>query len=278
MRTPILALLVALAAATAGAQAQGIEVEKAKKAAAYGLFVVKDTEGLEPQPLAPSTGVRNAPFTADAVTEFVQVLGDGNRIERSATASIARDSLGRTRRVQEIAMVGALANLKAPDTRLVVISDPVSGGEITLDEERKVARRTGAFQLKVSELHVLNLGKNNAGGDEQSKVTTQSLGTRTIEGLQAEGTRTTRTIAAGAVGNVKPIDVVTERWHSKDLQMDVLITRQDPRNGDTTYRLSNVVRAEPPADLFTVPADYTVERGKVVQRLERKIVGKGTKK
>jgi hypothetical protein len=40
--------------------------------------------------------------------------------------------------------------------------------------------------------------------------------------------------------------------------MAVLITRRDPRSGDTVYRLTNIVRAEPPPDLFTVPPDYRV--------------------
>ena len=40
--------------------------------------------------------------------------------------------------------------------------------------------------------------------------------------------------------------------------MAVLITRRDPRSGDTVYRLTNIVRAEPPPDLFTVPSDYRI--------------------
>jgi hypothetical protein len=102
-----------------------------------------------------------------------------------------------------------------------------------------------------------------------AKVSTESLGSRMIEGVAADGVRTTMTIPAGAVGNVSPIDVVTERWTSKELQMEVLITRRDPRAGDTTYRLTNIVRAEPPADLFVVPHDYTVhEPGEMMKKLD----------
>jgi hypothetical protein len=32
----------------------------------------------------------------------------------------------------------------------------------------------------------------------------------------------------------------------------------DPRTGVVEYRLTNINRTEPRADLFTVPADYTV--------------------
>jgi hypothetical protein len=61
------------------------------------------------------------------------------------------------------------------------------------------------------------------------------------------------TIPAGEIGNVAPIDVVTERWFSPELQMVVMLSRRDPRSGDTVYRLTNVIRAEPPAHLFDVP-------------------------
>jgi hypothetical protein len=86
----------------------------------------------------------------------------------------------------------------------------------------------------------------------------ESLGTRQIEGVNADGIRSTTTIPAGQIGNLNPIQLVTERWFSKQLQMAVLITRRDPRSGETVYRLTSIVRAEPPPDLFTVPSDYRV--------------------
>jgi hypothetical protein len=96
-----------------------------------------------------------------------------------------------------------------------------------------------------------------AGGANQS-VKTEALGAATIEGLQAQGTRTTVTIAAGAIGNEAPIQVVTERWYSADLQMAVLTRRSDPRSGETVTRLTNVSRSEPSPALFQVPPDFKV--------------------
>jgi hypothetical protein len=98
--------------------------------------------------------------------------------------------------------------------------------------------------------------------------TVEPLGTRQIEGVAAEGTRMTTTIPAGQIGNLNPINMVTERWFSKELQMAVLITRRDPRSGETVYRLTNIVRAEPPPDLFTVPSDYrVVDMNKQIERM-----------
>src|SRR5687767_15965970 len=84
---------------------------------------VAGVEVIESAPLESMALVRNAPFSADAVTEFTQILGDGNRIERRYASSIARDSRGRTRREEEIAMVGPFAG-SGPTPRLVTILDP----------------------------------------------------------------------------------------------------------------------------------------------------------
>jgi hypothetical protein len=83
-----------------------------------------------------------------------------------------------------------------------------------------------------------------------------------IEGVNAHGVRTTRTIPSGEVGNEKPIDVVTEVWTSPDLKTIVMSKRSDPRTGEQTFQLTNIVRTEPDASLFTVPADFkTVDSG-----------------
>jgi hypothetical protein len=243
---------------------------------------------IEAVPLEPVTSVPNAAFSAEAETEFTQVLGDGNRIERRYSSMVARDNQGRTRREEEIALVGPLA-VDGPSPRLVTIVDPVSGQSYTLDDKQRVAYRNPIAMAGLRAGHGMGWGAGNgaqftwttgtvtarphvtvagtagqrvfAGDAAAAKVTTESLGTKSIEGAMAEGTRTTSTIPAGAIGNLMPIEVVSERWYSKELQMPVLISRRDPRSGDSVYRLRNIVKAEPPQDLFTVPPDYQVKGG-----------------
>lgn len=86
----------------------------------------------------------------------------------------------------------------------------------------------------------------------------QALGARTIDGLAATGSLTKSTIAVGAIGNDRPIEITDEQWLSTELKVLVLSKHHDPRTGDVEYRLTNVVRGEPAADLFVVPSDYTV--------------------
>ena len=87
---------------------------------------------------------------------------------------------------------------------------------------------------------------------------TESLGRQIVEGVQADGTRTTLTIPAGEIGNENPIQVVTETWYSPELQTRDLRKRSDPRSGDSLTRYINVSRAEPARMLFEPPADFKV--------------------
>jgi TonB family protein len=87
----------------------------------------------------------------------------------------------------------------------------------------------------------------------------ESLGKQNVEGVEAEGTRSTVTIPAGEIGNDRPIEIVSERWYSNELQTVVMTRHSDPRFGESTYRLTNIDRGEPAKSLFEVPADYTLK-------------------
>jgi hypothetical protein len=90
----------------------------------------------------------------------------------------------------------------------------------------------------------------------------EELGKQTIEGVNAEGVREVSTIAAGAIGNDRPIQISTESWYSADLQMNVMTKHSDPRTGDESFRLTNISRAEPAAYLFQPPAGYQINERK----------------
>ena len=96
---------------------------------------------------------------------------------------------------------------------------------------------------------------------EKDNAVKEQLGKQMIEGVEAEGTRTTITIPAGEIGNERPIEIVSERWYSPELQIVVMTRHSDPRTGETTYKLTNINRAEPAKTLFEVPAGYTVKEG-----------------
>jgi hypothetical protein len=214
--------------------------------------------------------VKGAPYKAEAVTEVTQTLADGNKISRRTTSTVWRDGSGRTRREGTLNAVGPVMGHDMP--RHVFIHDPVAGTTFVLEPDNRIARRMPAFGERMR-----HGGPDRPEGPEgegehgprffnrrvkgPGEEQTEKLGTQVIEGLEATGTRTTVTIPAGSIGNERPIEVVSERWYSPELQAVVLSTHRDPRFGDNTYRLTGIQRVEPDKSLFEVPADYTVKEG-----------------
>jgi hypothetical protein len=213
--------------------------------------------------------VKGAPFSAAAVSVTTQTLTDGNRITRKTQTNLYRDSQGRIRKEVTLPAIGPLAASGRPHS-FVEISDPVAGTSYVLEPDQKVARgMPGRMGMKVRTNGgpggpgdvLYHTFKEGTAGTANAIAKTESLGTQTIEGMNLAGTRTTRTIPAGEIGNEQPITVVSERWYSADLQMVVKSTHSDPRFGDTTYTLTNIQRTEPAAALFAVPSDYAIEQG-----------------
>jgi hypothetical protein len=207
--------------------------------------------------------VLNAPYSAEAITEVVQTLADGNRIEQRTSAVVARDSRGRTRREQHGIALGALvAQAEAP---IVTITDPTAGTQLNLNQDAKIARRSrsiGSFSSTLSKDVGAGMAAGDAGfasGESSPQVRTRRLGTKEVEGVRAEGTERTITIPAGAMGNALPMQIVSERWYSPDLKVVVMTRRIDPRFGETRFRLTNIVREEPPGQLFEVPSGFRIE-------------------
>ena len=206
----------------------------------------------------PHQVVKGAPFSATTNIETTNTLADGTHIDRKSPGAVYRDSMGRMRHEENLAAIGPVA-VGQKSGQFVMIHEPVAGTHVVLDPSTKTAQQMPARG---------HGGKDSpdARGERREKadaenVTKVSLGTQTIEGVVATGERITRTIPAGEIGNDKPLQIVTERWFSNDLQVVVKSTHTDPRWGTSTYQLTNINRTEPAASLFQVPADYTVKQG-----------------
>jgi hypothetical protein len=101
-----------------------------------------------------------------------------------------------------------------------------------------------------------------------------TLERKTLEGIPVEGRKTTTTIPAGQVGNEQPLIITSEEWRSPDLNLLVMTRHADPRTGESTYRLTNIIRAEPDRSLFMVPPDYTVKDTGIRKMLEQEFARK----
>jgi hypothetical protein len=209
--------------------------------------------------------VTGAPFSGVAVTESTQTLADGNHITRKTQTNLFRDSQGRVRKEVTITGFAPLADPGAPKS-FVVISDPVLNKNFVLHPESKIAENVGHRFHKMKEFAKSGKFEEKMQARQEAEsaagnLKKEDLGTQVIGGVSAQGTRVTRTIPAGQMGNEKPILIVHETWFSNDLQMVVRSKRTNPWIGETTYTLTNIQRTEPAAALFTVPSDFTVQQG-----------------
>jgi hypothetical protein len=201
--------------------------------------------------------VTGAPYSAQVVNQRSQTLSDGTHVTQQSSGAVYRDTAGRTRREMTMPALGSLTG-SAQAPRAVFISDPVAGFHYVLHADTKAVDRMPIPPPRSADSKGAKRAAGERGARNGEQVTTEALGTQTIEGVSAEGTRTTKTIPAGTFGNDKAIQIVIERWYSTDLQTAVLIKRSDPWMGESIVRLTNITRAEPSSSLFSVPADYKV--------------------
>ena len=233
--------------------------------------------------------VKGAPYTATATTETTQVLADGNRIVNKSSASLARDSEGRTRREETLSNAGPLP---LSPMKMVFIDDPTTGSSYVLNMTEKTAdvmkpgtakvtARTMSHRTADGGMQVMAAGTgpmlesriaDGPGPAMESKVLTekmipaqelgdihqQSLGTEVVEGLNCDHMLTTQTIPAGTIGNEQPIVITSETWASPELHLLIMRKHSDPRFGETVYKLSNITRNEPDPSLFQPPSDFKV--------------------
>ena len=248
--------------------------------------------------LGGSGPTKNAPYSAEAVTETVQTLADGNRITRKNSVTQYRDSEGRTRSEFEFQSMGRLGDVAAGAGKSVAINDPVARVHYSLDLQNKTAIKMPAGEAffniaappqgEASGLHhgpvvvtrtfertagpgpailMESTASTSARGDGTKE---EDLGIRNIEGVSAKGSRSIVTIPAGEVGNQQPLKIEVEKWYSDQLKTFVLTRHSDPRVGETTLRLTNIRLGEPPPALFEVPAAFTVQEPSMQMQQMRK--------
>jgi hypothetical protein len=234
---------------------------------------------------AQTTPIQGAPYSASITNESIQTLADGNRIVQTSTGTTARDAQGRSRQDTALPAIGNLSAANAP--HLVFIQDPVAQVSYVLNLTEKTAQRlpmppalpAGSPAPTVANAFFIQSGAGPSTAaaampmappmalqrtilaSDQDQVATEDLGSQTMEGIVVNGIRTTRTIPAGQIGNDKPISIVTEVWTSPDLKTVISSKRNDPRMGEQTFQLTNIVRAEPDPSLFAVPSDFKVIEG-----------------
>jgi hypothetical protein len=192
--------------------------------------------------------ITGAPFSANLTSQSVQTLANGTQIQRQETGEVARDSQGDVY-VKTTTTLPSSSGSKTVSS--ITIYNVVAGVVYRLNPQKMTGIQSTLHQPTAPPTATTNTSNS-------SQLTTQNLGTQTINDVSATGTQVTRTIPAGTVGNTQPIQIVRLTWISTALQIPVEISRTDPRTGNSSFNLTGISQSEPSGSLFVVPSGYTV--------------------
>jgi hypothetical protein len=202
------------------------------------------------QPFGGGSGVlKNAPTLVqitDPVSGYAYIMDDVNRVAHRVALPPAgqRQSAALGRRLNTVPTTATAAATAAGGGGGGSVRMGVFSGMIGPPAEDQANRPAAAARVRAN--------------ITPPQISTESLGTQTIDGVQAQGTRITRVIPAGAQGNDAPITITTDNWYSPELQLTLLTVTTDPRSGVQTTKYNNFSQAEPDPALFMVPSGYSV--------------------
>ncbi len=203
------------------------------------------------------------PLTATFETIISRGSPGGEPSVQTVTSKYYRDSMGRTR-VER----GGTVEIADPAAGTFAVLD-LKANTATVTSDAAAVPRTAPTPIpevpryvRISETETAAVTR-----PQQIREAPVDLGSRSIEGVQARGTRTVIVLPAGGFYNPVPIRVVIESWVSRELQMilqvkatesyvqaagDRLITERSRRYKDI------VPNAAVDPALFTLPAGVRV--------------------
>ena len=195
------------------------------------------------------------PYTAEFKTTAEKTLGNGTTIRRETTQLEARDAEGRTLSAQEIP-----SHDGGPSTTAYFVRDPVAGTDFNWNSNsRQVFTRSIQTTRRESDA---GCSTRPVAPREPSanaiKDVHEDLGTRTFEGLEAKGTRTTHTVPVGLVGNDAPLVRVNEIWMTHTSPLVVRQVTDDPESGKSVRELVRYTPGAPDPDSFLPPAGFEI--------------------
>lgn len=200
----------------------------------------------------PTPGV---PIQAEGTARLTHRLADGTMLVQEVRLVLARDTQGRFSYETDSVQPGN------PLTTHAVL-DPVNQRSLTWNSHlKKVTEESlGLKKLRVL-VSPLPLEEDplTRASHQKNKTTTGDLGTKTIAGVTATGTRMLTTIPAWTMGNPSDLVLRREVWISQELQLVLAESDEDPLSGTREVEITSIERAEPQATVFQPPADLPVE-------------------
>ncbi len=195
--------------------------------------------------------IAHAPFTSTVTAEWTKILEDGSTWTVQNHRLVVRDGAGRI--YQERRRLIPQGSQAEPELQRIEISDPAT--------HKKYFCRPETHICEVADYRGPELAAAQPVGSEEDSfgsLSREDLGKSLVNGVEAVGTRETRTLNPGAIGNDHTIAIVKEIWYAPQLGINVSVKRVDPRHGTQIINATEITQGEPDAKWFQVPAGYTV--------------------
>ncbi|MGD0860052.1 MAG: hypothetical protein ABR912_12080 [Terracidiphilus sp.] len=221
--------------------------------------LAQSTPGLLPLQTTSGTGFTGAPYSGKETTVRAQTLTDGTTATDTLVELLWRDAEGRTRSE----MVRHTDSGK--EYRSVIVTDPVGGVYLKWMIGYPSAKRvmhiwpvTPAQRVTAPPPTVPASPSSPGLAVSRPGFRREILAPQEINGVYAEGTRTTRSIRLQGDSGNRVIEVTNELWISPELRIIARHIVDDPRSGETTTDVTEVVKGEPDPSLFQAPEGYAV--------------------
>jgi hypothetical protein len=209
--------------------------------------------------------VTGKPILATFTITHTETLRD-NKIASTTTGTFARGADGSTYRDVKLSAMGPwAASGKAQE--FAYIRNVTQGTQYIVNVTK------GTYEgIPIREHNPPQGGKKDRPNDSASNSETVNdnpngsyADPATKKVYPADDRHVTRTISAGAIGNLKAIIITSERWYSSTLDLLLEDTHTDPRFGTTTYKLSSIGQS-PASSLFTPDPSFTQVQGEGFER------------
>jgi len=257
-------------------------------AANFALQAWSQASGGQPNALNSTTSNGGPePYVAEFKVTAVKTMADGSTITQEFTQVRAVDGQGRTM----TAMTTVPSSSDDTPATKVTVFDPVTWSSTSWDSQRSLVTvvkkplpGSGVGSCSIMAPQIVSAGLTT---DSQTSTkaravvgtptgvtaglgafpnpahvntTIENLGTETIQGLVARGTRVTQTTPAGAIGNSGPLVNTRETWQTNahGIALTIREVDDDPKNGKRTMEPVKFSFGEPDPASFLPPEGYEI--------------------
>jgi hypothetical protein len=216
------------------------------------------------------TGFTGAPYSAKQTAVTLRTTTNGTRYTNTTNVLLYRDAAGRTREDTYGKTVSG------SDFHFVTVLDPVAGLSLSWPVSDDPAKKFVTISTLPGVQKITDPVSSRFGLPPVTPPTakaepipyacpgctvmTEYFSARPINGINALGSRTTRTYKIGKKENGQDFiaSSVNETWTSPDLRINVRSISDLPEYGKTTFDVTDIVSGPQDPALFQAPAGYQI--------------------